>query len=136
MTDQPQEAARSAGGGEKGNHATLAARRRKMHREETIEKLRALGLLQQVLDDAAKLSDQTYDLDPVMVQRSLLTMQKHSLRLARIVEDMLTISRLENGSSALNIEPFTVRGCVQDALDHIGTTDTWERIESVVASDL
>jgi signal transduction histidine kinase len=46
-------------------------------------------------------------------------MEKHGKRIIRIIEDMLAISKLENGSSALNLEPFTVRGCVQDALDHL-----------------
>lgn len=29
--------------------------------------------------------------------------------------------------------PQWVANCMQDALDHIGTTETWERIESVVS---
>lgn len=51
--------------------------------------------------------------------RCLAVMEKHGKRILRIVEDMLTISRLENGASALSIEPFNVRACVQDALDHL-----------------
>jgi two-component system, OmpR family, phosphate regulon sensor histidine kinase PhoR len=57
--------------------------------------------------------------DEASLQRCYDVMEKHGKRIIRIIEDMLTISRLENGSSALNIEPFTVRGCVQDALDHL-----------------
>lgn len=53
------------------------------------------------------------------LKRCLDVMEKHGKRIIRIIEDMLTISRLENGTSALNMEPFTARACVQDALDHL-----------------
>lgn len=51
--------------------------------------------------------------------KCLAVMDKHGKRIARIIEDMLTISRLENGRSMLNIESFAVRDCVKDALDHL-----------------
>lgn len=54
-----------------------------------------------------------------LMKRSLEVMGKHTHRIARIVEDMLAISRLEDTSSALNHEPFSVRTCVQDAVDHL-----------------
>lgn len=57
--------------------------------------------------------------DDAAMKRCLEVMEKHGKRIIRIIEDMLTISRLENGSSALNVEPFTVRACIQDALDHL-----------------
>jgi signal transduction histidine kinase len=57
--------------------------------------------------------------DEAALQRCYDIMEKHGKRIIRLIEDMLAISRLENGSSALNLEPFTVRGCVQDALDHL-----------------
>ena len=61
--------------------------------------------------------------DPLMVQRSLLTMQKHSLRLARIVEDMLTISRFESvgeeEAADLKRSTFSVEECVKDVLDRL-----------------
>jgi signal transduction histidine kinase len=57
--------------------------------------------------------------DEAALQRCYDVMDKHGKRIVRIIEDMLTISRLENGQSALNVEPFTLRGCVQDALDHL-----------------
>lgn len=57
--------------------------------------------------------------DEAVVSRCLSVMEKHGKRIIRIIEDMLTISRLENGTSALNLEPFTARACVQDALDHL-----------------
>ncbi|GAA5148303.1 hypothetical protein GCM10023213_44300 [Prosthecobacter algae] len=57
--------------------------------------------------------------DETALRRCLDVMEKHGKRIIRIIEDMLTISRLENGSSALNLEAFTARSCVQDALDHL-----------------
>jgi two-component system phosphate regulon sensor histidine kinase PhoR len=52
--------------------------------------------------------------DDAGMRRCLDVMEKHGN-----IEDMLTISRLESGTSALNLEPFTARACVQDALDHL-----------------
>lgn len=57
--------------------------------------------------------------DEAALQRCFDVMDKHGKRIVRIIEDLLTISRLENGHSALNVEPFTLRACVQDALDHL-----------------
>lgn len=56
---------------------------------------------------------------PAMMKRSLDVMEKHTKRIARIIEDMLAISRLEDSSTPLNCEPFNVRACVQDAADHL-----------------
>ena len=49
----------------------------------------------------------------------LAVMERHGRRLLRIIEDMLTISRLEAAGASLTIEPFNVRACVQDAIDHL-----------------
>jgi len=57
--------------------------------------------------------------DAVAARHSLGVMEKHGKRIVRIVEDMLTISRLENEAAVLNIESVNVRGCVQDAIDHL-----------------
>ncbi|MEN3941847.1 ATP-binding protein [Prosthecobacter sp. SYSU 5D2] len=57
--------------------------------------------------------------DDAGMKHCLSVMEKHGKRIIRIIEDMLTISRLENGTSALNLESFTARACVQDALDHL-----------------
>lgn len=57
--------------------------------------------------------------DESSLKRCLDVMEKHGKRIVRIIEDMLTISKLEVGYSALNIEPFAMRSCVQDALDHL-----------------
>ena len=61
------------------------------------------------------------DIDnPALMQRSLGVMQKHGDRLARIVEDMLVISRLESGeAAALNLSPFPLQDCIQDVLERL-----------------
>ncbi len=62
--------------------------------------------------------------DEEMTRKFLGIMRKHSERMSRIVEDMLVISRLESGEeSSLNIEPFSLKDCLQDIL---------ERLESLI----
>ncbi len=53
------------------------------------------------------------------LKRCLDTMEKHGKRIARTIEDMLAISKLEDSTAVLNCEPFDVRQCVQDAIDHL-----------------
>lgn len=57
--------------------------------------------------------------DPEFARRCLDVMEKHGKRIARIVEDMLAISRLESSAALLKIEPFKVRDCVKDVLEHL-----------------
>ena len=57
--------------------------------------------------------------------RFLKIMGKHGRRIARIVEDMLIISRLESGeASSLKVKPFPLKSCVLDVI---------ERLESVIS---
>jgi two-component system phosphate regulon sensor histidine kinase PhoR len=53
----------------------------------------------------------------VSLVRCLDVMEKHSRRMMRIIEDMLTISRLEARDEPLKVDTFLVRGCVQDVLE-------------------
>ena len=58
--------------------------------------------------------------------RFLKIMRKHGQRIARIVEDMLIISRLESDeANTLKVNPFRLEACVHDVV---------ERLESVIAS--
>jgi two-component system phosphate regulon sensor histidine kinase PhoR len=57
--------------------------------------------------------------NPHSLVRCLDVMEKHSRRMMRIIDDMLTISRLEGLDEPLKTETFLVRGCVQDALEHL-----------------
>ena len=69
------------------------------------------GYIEMLQDDSAKVA-------PAM-KRSLDVMEKHGKRIARIIEDMLAISRLEDASSSLNKEPFDIRACAKDSADHL-----------------
>lgn len=53
------------------------------------------------------------------IERCLSVMDKHGRRIERLVEDMLTISRLENHDAVLSIEPFSVKACVEDVLERV-----------------
>ena len=53
------------------------------------------------------------------LERCLEVMEKHGNRIERLVEDMLTISKLENHDALLTVEPFSVRACVEDVLERL-----------------
>lgn len=57
--------------------------------------------------------------DPTAARRCLEVMDKHGRRILRIVEDMLTISRLEGDTARLNREPFEVKACVEGVLEQL-----------------
>ena len=69
------------------------------------------GYIEMLQDDSAP--------NAAVMKRSLAVMEKHGKRIARIIEDMLAISRLEDARSGLNLEPFNVRACAQEAADHL-----------------
>lgn len=71
------------------------------------------GYLENLLDDGLLE-------DPAITRRFLSVMRRHSERIARIVEDMLVISRLESGeAAALTVKPFKVRSCIQDVIERL-----------------
>mgnify|MGYP002377489214 CR=1 FL=1 len=57
--------------------------------------------------------------DPQAARRCLEVMDKHGRRILRIVEDMLTISRLEGDTSRLSREPFDVKACVEGVIEQL-----------------
>lgn len=57
--------------------------------------------------------------DPEMMNRFLNVMNKHAIRLGRIVEDMLTISKLENHSELIRSEPFDLLESASDMVEHL-----------------
>lgn len=69
------------------------------------------GYIEMMQEDAAKI--------PASMKRGIDVMEKHGRRVARIVEDMLAISCLEDGGTPLNIEPFDVQACARDAAGHL-----------------
>jgi signal transduction histidine kinase len=72
------------------------------------------GYLETFLDAPELLDDRDTAL------RYLGIMRKHTGRIARIIEDMLLISRIEAGdASALKLETFSLQECVQDIVDRL-----------------
>lgn len=55
-----------------------------------------------------------------LAQRMLETMDRHVIRINRIVEDMLVISKLESDDAApLNLAPFNIAVCVRDIVERL-----------------
>ncbi len=59
--------------------------------------------------------------DRETAMHSLGIMNKHSKRIVRIIEDMLTISKLESGQSPVRLEPFDVAECVTDVVENLAS---------------
>lgn len=61
--------------------------------------------------------------DPAIMRKSLITMQKHGERIARIVEDMLTLSKFESAGErsqpSLRGTAFSCRDCAQDVVERL-----------------
>lgn len=61
--------------------------------------------------------------DPAQVRRGLITMQKHGERIARIVEDMLTLSKFESveetGQVQLRGNSFSCRELVEEVVERL-----------------
>ncbi|MBI1841250.1 MAG: PAS domain-containing protein [Verrucomicrobia bacterium] len=57
--------------------------------------------------------------DPANCARFLQTISKHTDRLIYLIEDLLTLSRLESGRIALNRQPFELRDLVQEVFDDL-----------------
>jgi two-component system, OmpR family, phosphate regulon sensor histidine kinase PhoR len=69
------------------------------------------GFVETLLDGA--LDDRT------QAERFLLTIQKHTNRLTFLIEDLLTISRLESGPATLNLQPVVLSDLAQRVLDDL-----------------
>jgi signal transduction histidine kinase len=58
-----------------------------------------------------------------MSRKALITMQKHGERIARIVEDMLTLSKFESvgekGIAGLRAASFSCRECAEDVIERL-----------------
>ena len=57
--------------------------------------------------------------DPAVATRFLQTIEKHADRLSFLIEDLLTISRLESGQISLQPKPLELRAACQRALDDL-----------------
>ena len=57
--------------------------------------------------------------DPNVVTRFLQTIEKHADRLTCLIEDLLTISRLESGQIVMNIQKVGLRSVAEDVKDDL-----------------
>ena len=63
-------------------------------------------------------------------------MNKHGLRLSRIIEEMLIITKLESGGkSTLNLEPFRIRDCIDECLSHLDQLIKEKHSEVIIEMD-
>jgi two-component system, OmpR family, phosphate regulon sensor histidine kinase PhoR len=58
-----------------------------------------------------------HEIEPAQRQRFLLTAQRHADRLAALVEDLLTLSRLESSQPGVKLEPVLLRDLLQAVVD-------------------
>lgn len=108
MTDHPQEAARSAGGGKDKDSRNLATRRRQAHREEVLEYLKNKGLLQKVIEDAEKLADETRDIPPEMVTRIKAANDLRMKAVAKYVPDLKAVEMTGEDGGPVEVKGFVV----------------------------
>lgn len=57
--------------------------------------------------------------DPAVATRFLQNIEKHTDRLTFLIEDLLTISRLESGKIVFNLRPTNLRGTTQRVVDDL-----------------
>lgn len=109
MTDQPQEAARSAGGGkaDRGDPRTLKARNRAIRREELIEQLRNAKLVEHVIESANKLADETRELDPVMVGRMKAANDARLALIRKYLPDLKAVEMTGEDGGPVVVEAIT-----------------------------
>ncbi len=58
--------------------------------------------------------------DPAVTMRFLEIIDKHANRLTLLIDDLLLLARLDSDRVELKLQPLSLRGAVQDALDDAG----------------
>jgi two-component system phosphate regulon sensor histidine kinase PhoR len=66
--------------------------------------------------------------DPELATRFLQTIEKHTDRLTFLIEDLLSISRLESGRTIVNLQPIDMREQVQKVLEDLHTRVEEKRV--------
>jgi two-component system, OmpR family, phosphate regulon sensor histidine kinase PhoR len=76
--------------------------------------------------------------DPVLASRFLQTIEKHADRLTYLIEDLLTISRLESGQIVMNMQPVELKAVAQRVLEDLRSRAEEKNvaIENAVADGL
>ncbi len=67
--------------------------------------------------------------DPAVATRFLQTIEKHADRLTFLIEDLLTISRLESGQVLMNFQTLDLRGQAQAVLDDLASRGTERQVQ-------
>lgn len=65
------------------------------------------------------MDDAEIDLNQASFRRAIRTMHKHGQRIARIVDDMLMISKLENAQNLLKVKPFDLRDSLNEMISQL-----------------
>src|SRR2546427_2369209 len=76
--------------------------------------------------------------DPNVAMRFLQTIEKHADRLTCLIEDLLTISRLESGQIVMNIQKVELRSVAEDVMDDLQSRagDKKVNLENQVPDDV
>ena len=76
--------------------------------------------------------------DPVLACRFLQTIEKHTDRLTYLIEDLLTISRLESGQIVMNVQPVELKAVAQRVLEDLRSRAEEKNvvIENALAGEL
>lgn len=69
--------------------------------------------------------------DPAVAARFLQTIEKHADRLTYLIEDLLTISRLESGQVVLNLQPMELQPLIERVMDDLHSRAEEKRITLV-----
>lgn len=70
--------------------------------------------------------------DPEMAQRSLKAMHKNSRRLALLIDDLLTISRLEERAKLLEFQPVNLQVLLGHVIEHLEPNIAGRKAEVIV----
>ncbi|MFK5924054.1 MAG: ATP-binding protein [Verrucomicrobiota bacterium] len=65
--------------------------------------------------------DEGSNFDQASARRSIKTMRNHTERITRIVEDMLTISKLESNNQTLKTERFNLLDSINDSINRLSS---------------
>ncbi len=63
--------------------------------------------------------DEGFNFNQASARRSIKTMRNHTERITRIVEDMLTISKLESNNQTLKTERFNLLNSINDSINRL-----------------
>jgi two-component system, OmpR family, phosphate regulon sensor histidine kinase PhoR len=76
--------------------------------------------------------------DPAQASRFLQIIDKHADRLTYLIEDLLTISRLESGQVAMNLQPVDLRDVVERVIADLRSRATEKKasVENLVGEEM